>query len=219
MISSKILIPPHYEMKMKILASVLDLFNECKFEDLTVKAVCDRAGITRPTFYRYFSDKYEVLQWHFDLTASKGIFEIGRSLNWQQGYLHTMQEQYNLKDLYHHAAYSKGYHSVPRYVERMRIENLKETLTDYVECELEQELLFQIAAIALLESTLITRWMRDEMKEEPLEMAELMISSVPPRLYALLNTGAYSSLNKSSRTVSHKRKVLNQSHGTNFDIR
>ena len=37
----------------------------CKqpIEKITIKALTDRAGVIRPTFYNHFQDKYELLEW------------------------------------------------------------------------------------------------------------------------------------------------------------
>jgi len=35
------------------------------FEKITIKTITDRAGLIRPTFYKHFQDKYEVLEWIF----------------------------------------------------------------------------------------------------------------------------------------------------------
>ena len=32
-------------------------------EKITIKAITDRAGVIRPTFYNHFQDKYELLEW------------------------------------------------------------------------------------------------------------------------------------------------------------
>jgi AcrR family transcriptional regulator len=39
-----------------------ELLGEVGFEKLTTNAICARAGLTAPALYRYFTDKYEVLE-------------------------------------------------------------------------------------------------------------------------------------------------------------
>lgn len=41
------------------------LMREHPFEKITIRMITDEAGIIRPTFYNYFCDKYEVLEWIF----------------------------------------------------------------------------------------------------------------------------------------------------------
>ena len=37
------------------------------FEKITIKMITDEAGVIRPTFYNYFCDKYEVVEWIFNV--------------------------------------------------------------------------------------------------------------------------------------------------------
>lgn len=214
--SPRISIPPHYAQRMHILAAADELLDNVSFEDLTVKAICEKANTTRQTFYRYFIDKYEIAQWHFSLIAEEGVFEIGRTTNWQGGYLITMGRQYELKDFYHHVSSSRGYNSIAQYVERARIANLKETVTECLKEELDEELQFQIAATAILESTLITRWMRDRMPESPQELASFMMSSVPRRLYDMLNVDSAPQRETPGHTDPRNSDV--QKQRTQFDV-
>ena len=41
--------------------AAVDLFTEQGYDATTVAQIAERAGITRSTFFRYFSDKREVL--------------------------------------------------------------------------------------------------------------------------------------------------------------
>ena len=44
-----------------ILASAIEFFWEHPFRDLTVAELMSRVGVSRPTFYQYFSDLYELM--------------------------------------------------------------------------------------------------------------------------------------------------------------
>lgn len=50
---------PTYEKLVQVAGEVLA---DTGFEKLSSKAICARAGVTPPTFYHYFDDKYEVLE-------------------------------------------------------------------------------------------------------------------------------------------------------------
>ena len=48
------------------------------FDKITIKMITDRAGLIRPTFYKHFQDKYEVLEWIFErITLFSLLFGIG----------------------------------------------------------------------------------------------------------------------------------------------
>ena len=46
----------------KLVAAAGKLLGEVGFEKLTTNAICARARMTPPAFYRYFTDKYEILE-------------------------------------------------------------------------------------------------------------------------------------------------------------
>ena len=50
------------ETYAKLIAAAGELLGEVGFEKLTSNAICARAKLTPPAFYRYFRDKYEVLE-------------------------------------------------------------------------------------------------------------------------------------------------------------
>src|SRR5271165_631029 len=45
----------------RLAQAALELYGECGFEQTTVAAIAERAGLTERTFFRHFADKREVL--------------------------------------------------------------------------------------------------------------------------------------------------------------
>ena len=45
--------------------SLQNLMKVHPFEKITVKMITDGASVIRPTFYNYFQDKYELIEWIF----------------------------------------------------------------------------------------------------------------------------------------------------------
>lgn len=46
------------------------------FDKLTIKMITDAAGVIRPTFYNYFQDKYEVMEWLLWEDVFKDVAEM-----------------------------------------------------------------------------------------------------------------------------------------------
>ena len=64
--------PPHkgcaMEQKKEMTKALLgcglkELMVSHPFEKITIRMITDKAGVIRPTFYNYFQDKYELLEW------------------------------------------------------------------------------------------------------------------------------------------------------------
>ena len=43
-----------------------DFMREAPLEKITVRQITDRCGVSRQTFYRNFTDKYDLINWYFD---------------------------------------------------------------------------------------------------------------------------------------------------------
>lgn len=62
--------------KHLIARSLKELVMTVPFEKLTIKKITDQAGLIRPTFYRYFMDKYEAVEWIFRTEVLEGAEQL-----------------------------------------------------------------------------------------------------------------------------------------------
>ena len=53
------------EIRQALAQCFKDLMQEKSFQKIIVKDITDRANVKRPTFYTYFRDKYDVVEWIF----------------------------------------------------------------------------------------------------------------------------------------------------------
>lgn len=67
--------------KYRIAEGMKELMSEHPVDKITVKQIVDRSGVTRPTFYRYFQDKYDLINWYFDKVASRSFRLMGVSMS------------------------------------------------------------------------------------------------------------------------------------------
>ncbi|MDD6661950.1 MAG: TetR/AcrR family transcriptional regulator C-terminal domain-containing protein [Lachnospiraceae bacterium] len=64
------------EIRRMLADSFKELVQEKGFQKIIVKDITDRAKVKRPTFYTYFRDKYDVIDWIFE----QEIWQPARSL-------------------------------------------------------------------------------------------------------------------------------------------
>lgn len=50
-----------------------ELMKTTPFDKITIKMITNRAGLIRPTFYKHFQDKYEVLEWIFKTEVTDSV--------------------------------------------------------------------------------------------------------------------------------------------------
>ena len=53
------------EIRQALAQCFKELMQEKSFQKIIVKDITDRANVKRPTFYTYFRDKYDVVEWIF----------------------------------------------------------------------------------------------------------------------------------------------------------
>ena len=53
------------EIRQALAQCFKELMQEKSFQKIIVKEITDRANVKRPTFYTYFRDKYDVVEWIF----------------------------------------------------------------------------------------------------------------------------------------------------------
>jgi probable dihydroxyacetone kinase regulator len=51
------------KLEDKLIKSFKELLNDYSFDKITVTMIAERADILRPTFYKYFKDKYELMDY------------------------------------------------------------------------------------------------------------------------------------------------------------
>lgn len=59
--------------KVLLCDSFKELMLHHSFDKITIKMITDGAGVIRPTFYNYFQDKYELLEWTFRENVMKTV--------------------------------------------------------------------------------------------------------------------------------------------------
>ena len=172
---------------MDVLTALSEVAADTPFEKISINQICDKAEISRATFYYHFKDKFDVVQWYFNLLAAEYLRKIGRSLTWAEGYrLHTL-EALKYKDLFQAAFVNRGYQSLFKYAKRDRVKSLRETLVDYLHTDIDDELEFQIQVMADMEVGAVSRWFKDGMDIDVDRFCAYLENVVPRRLHDLLD--------------------------------
>lgn len=50
----------------------------CDFEKVRVGDICEKSGVSRQTFYRHFKDKYDLLNWYFEIILENSFHRMGK---------------------------------------------------------------------------------------------------------------------------------------------
>ena len=62
--------------KRQLADSFKELMLKGPFDKITIRMITEQAGVIRPTFYNYFQDKYEVMEWLLDEEVFQPVFAM-----------------------------------------------------------------------------------------------------------------------------------------------
>lgn len=177
------------ETKLKILAAFERLCETSTYTKITVTGICQEAGISKPTFYRHFQSKDNIIRWMAKQTLKNGIIQIGRAYTWYEGYLRTFSIEHRHRVFYSDQQSPELIAFLQESGEAYHRAEMIKTITEMRNAELTDDLVFQIDSLLVVEGIMSRRWGASGMEDvTPQQMAKRMTSVVPHDLFELLNT-------------------------------
>ena len=176
------------DLKLEVVHALDTLMTEESLDRISVKHICDAANISRATFYRYFEDKFDIVQWYLEFLSTKGVDRIGRSLSWYEGYFISTALVHDNIQFFTNASKSTDRNSLVNIAPRFRRDTMARTLVDYRGVEMTEHLRYQVNAVAALETTMFPAWHTGHIDCSLEEACEWMVECIPHELFELLNT-------------------------------
>lgn len=154
--------------------NIIELYKEMVIKKqgakVTVKEICEELDISRTTFYKYFKDTYDILEYIFVNDAIEQI-EILFSANLDQmtiieGWYMSF---YRNKEFYCYAMKDESQNSLfNTIISKLQTYNINLFKT-YIP---EEDIEYYAYKYASLQAMLLKKWMKDGMVVEPRKMAE-----------------------------------------------
>lgn len=173
--------------RLAVAQAVNDMTAAKPFADIQVGEICEAVDISRSSFYRLFEDKYGIARWCHFLAFRAGICEIGRTLNVRQGNEVTLSGVRMFGGILSGAARERGSNTFYSLITNRHRDSMRETLSDYLHEDIDDELSFQIDMTAESQAVMVALWIDGAYGYEADHFAELMVSCLPRRLFSLLD--------------------------------
>ena len=71
-------------VRYKLANAMKECMRTAPVEKITVKEIVEICGLTRQTFYRYFKDKYDLVNWYFEKLVLKSFRQMGDGCSLQE---------------------------------------------------------------------------------------------------------------------------------------
>lgn len=166
--------------------SIKDLMAKQSLDKMTVTDIVKHSGMTRQTFYRYFKDKYYLVNWYFEKLADKSFRQIGNSSTLREGLIKKFTFLLNDKIFFMQAFQSKDYNNVENYDYQCILEFYQNIIYKKIG-NIPTDIMFLLEMYCHGSITMTVEWAISGMNKTPEEMADLLIQALPPKLEQLLS--------------------------------
>lgn len=181
-------LPVGYEMRMRILESIAQSLASTTFDQLSVMDICARAGISRKTFYRYFLNKFDAINWYQTQFDNNSLTQIGRTLTWEEGHLQMNKNLVSEANFFVPILKSRiEPDSLIPFVISHNAEEFKRTIIEFNNLELTPVLEFQANFWAKIAAEIGVDWLLKGRPQSPEELTELLCTCIPCELYSAMN--------------------------------
>ena len=157
-------------------------------DKITIKELTQNCGLTSPTFYNHFHDKYDLMAWIYNQKVEESIKNFGVTMNFEEVVRRWMEIVLEDKEFFLNLLKNAVGQNSFRYTTNDYAINL---LADWIKTrhnlqELTPEICFCLRFYMRGISEFVNDWALDKWECTPREMAKFFIEAMPAPLKPLL---------------------------------
>lgn len=173
-------------MKRKFIEALKKLMVSEPLDRITVTEIVNACEVTRPTFYRYFKDKYDLVNWYFDILAQKSFRQMGVSLSLREGLVKKFQLMMQERVFFISAFSSSAQNCLIDYDYECIYQFYQEVIHKKDGAFLTPEIDFLLRMYCHGSIFMTAEWTKNNMQMTPEEISDCLLDALPPKLYELL---------------------------------
>lgn len=150
------------------------------FQQITIEDVAREAGVSRSTFYRHFSDKFELMNWVFKGRVDALAANNPHVSDCKHFFIQYSRFLYQNKDYFQNAIKYKGQNSLKDllYTDGIKLYS-NYIATALAGNEMPKQVRFAIEVFVSGSIHITMQWLENGLKETPEELAELTFNCMP----------------------------------------
>ena len=178
----------HQTTKDLLAESLKDLAQVKSVDKITVKELTRNCGLTAPTFYNHFRDKYELMAWIYNQRVETSLKNLGSGDSFEDVICEWMEiarkdEKFYMNLLKNAVGQNSFRYATNDHAIKLIVEWIK---TRHGMNEFPAELYFCVKFFMRGVSELVNDWCLGQSESTPREMAKLFVSAMPVSLKSLL---------------------------------
>lgn len=173
-------------MKYRLAEAMKTCMRTMPVEKITVKEIVQECGTTRQTFYRYFLDKYDLINWYFDKMLLESFEHMGEGTTVYEGLCKKFQYIEEEK-LFFKAAFRNDQQNCLREHDfRLILAFYTRQIEEKTKEPISENLRFLLEMYCQGSIYMTVQWVLGERKSTPQEMAKALVSAMPSELYDVM---------------------------------
>lgn len=172
--------------KQRLAEAAKSLMANNSLEKITVTQIVRQAGVTRQTFYRHFQDKYDLVNWYFDLLAGQCFEQMGVSLSLREGLILKFDFIRAEGAFFAQAFRSKDYNSIEQHDYEFILHFYTNIIERRLGRSLDDELKFLLQLYCHGSITMTAEWAVKGMLKSSESLADWLIEALPVKLAKIL---------------------------------
>ena len=163
--------------------SIKELMNKKPLQKITVRMIAENCQVTRQTFYRYFPDKYALVNWIFRTNIDNIVRNSSRELPWSHVLAQMLISMKEDQKFYVNAMNYEGQNSFHQFItEYTRVAYEKELCNRLDPSLIDDKVRFSLQFNSYGAVGSIYNWIKGNMAEDPYLLAKNIAENMPQNM-------------------------------------
>lgn len=162
--------------------SIKDLMAKQSLDKMTVTDIVKHSGMTRQTFYRYFKDKYDLVNWYFDKILLESFEHMGEGETIYEGLVKKFQYIQKEKLFFKMAFKSDDQNCLRDHDFELILAFYSERIQEKSRKPLSEDLKFLLEMYCQGSIYMTVQWVFGRVKRTPEELAADLVKAMPEEL-------------------------------------
>lgn len=166
-----------------MLAQALKLcMKKAPLEKITVKDITDTCGVSRQTFYRYFKDRTDLVNWYFEIILKESFQYMGKGNTIYESLINKFTYIQNEKLFFTEAFKNDEQNNLKEYDFKSILDFYVSRIHEKMGQDIPEDLLFQLEMYCQGSVYMTVRWLLTGAKESPAIMAKRLTDAMPSKV-------------------------------------
>lgn len=172
----------HDETKYIFAQAIKDLIKVVPLDKIAVTDIVTRSGMTRQTFYRYFKDKYDLVNWYFEKLVLQSFRQMGNGCSLQEALQLKFAFINSEHSFFKEAFKSNDYNNLVNYDFNCIYEFYKGIIEKNLNHSVDDDLDFLLKMYCKGSIDMTVDWVLNDMPISVEKIVSLLIEALPKRL-------------------------------------